>query len=636
MAIAVAAALQNRGSLLAEAGTGVGKSLAYLIPAVRYALEHGRKAIISTHTINLQEQLFHKDIPTVAKALQRDFDAALLKGRANYLCLTRLKRALEQATDLFNQAETKQLHDLLAWSRDCGEGSLAELPPELGITPKVWAQVCSENHVCTPRNCGTGCPYQAARLRVEQAQVVVLNHTLFFGLLSMAELAREEDETADTGYAPPSFIFPNDFVILDEAHTIETVAANQFGLSLSEADLKYDLLRLYNPHTHKGSLRHFATPLLLQHIEDAQTAADEFFRCARLDCKLDDHHGCVRLRQPEWTEDILSPALHTLEVEVKQMAQVEENEVSRAELMDIVARLMAYRGATTELIRLSEADTSVYWAESSGQEQRYTTLRSALINVADLLREKLFETGNTCICTSATLSTGRQGMGYFAGRVGAECAETLQIGSPFNFAEQMRVMVARSMPPPPPASPDDEYNPALFDWITRSLAESQGRAFVLFTNYSLMRQMATLLRPFCVENGWNLLVQGDGSSRTQLLADFKNDVSSVLLGTDSFWTGVDVPGEALSNVIITKIPFESPSNPLTEARMEDITNRGGNSFRDYSLPEALLKFRQGIGRLIRSKTDTGTITLLDSRVTGKWYGASFMYAIPAAAPRQFL
>ena len=636
MAIAVAAALQNRGSLLAEAGTGVGKSLAYLIPAVRYALDHDRKAIISTHTINLQEQLFHKDIPTVAKALQRDFNAALLKGRANYLCLTRLKRALEQATDLFNQAETKQLHDLLAWSRDCGEGSLAELPPELGITAKVWAQVCSENHVCTPRNCGTTCPYQAARLRVEQAQVVVLNHTLFFGLLSMAELTREEDETADTGYAPPSFIFPNDFVILDEAHTIETVAANQFGLSLSEADLKYDLLRLYNPHTHKGSLRHFATPLLLQHIEDAQTAADEFFRCARLDCNLDDHHGCVRLRQPEWTEDILSPALHTLEAEVKQMAQVEENEVSRAELMDIAARLMAYRAAATELIRLTEADTSVYWAESSGQEQRYTTLRSALINVADLLREKLFETGNTCICTSATLSTGRQGMGYFAGRVGAECAETLQIGSPFNFAEQMRVTVARSMPPPPPATPEDEYCPALQDWVMRSLEESQGRAFVLFTSYKLMRHMATLLRPFCIENGWNLLVQGDGSNRSQLLADFKNDVSSVLFGTDSFWTGVDVPGEALSNVIITKIPFESPSNPLTEARMEDIEHRGGNSFRDYSLPEALLKFRQGIGRLIRSKTDTGIITLLDSRVTGKWYGASFMYAIPAAAPRQFL
>lgn len=634
MAIAVAAALQNRGALLAEAGTGVGKSLAYLIPSIRYALQHNRKAIISTHTINLQEQLFHKDIPTVARALQQEFDVALLKGRANYLCLTRLKRALEQATDLFNQAETKQLHDLLAWSRECGEGSLAELPAELDISPKVWAQVCSENHVCTPRNCGYTCPYQAARLRVEKAQVVVLNHTLFFGLLSMAELTREEGMLAEEEL--PSFIFPNDFVILDEAHTIETVAASQFGLTLGEAELKYDLLRLYNPHTRKGSLRHFATPTLLLHIEEAQTAADEFFRCARLDCRLDENQGCVRLRQPEWTEDILSPALNTLEAEIKQMAQVQENEVSRAELLDIAARLIAYRSSVAEMIHLSKADTAVYWAESTGQEQRYTTLRSALINVSDLLREKLFETGNTCICTSATLSTGRHGMGYFASRVGAESAETLQIGSPFNFAEQMRVIVARSMPPPPPAGKEEEYTPALFDWITRSLEESDGRAFVLFTSYGTMRRMATLLRPFCVEHGWNLLVQGDGQNRTQLLAAFKEDISSVLLGTDSFWTGVDVPGEALSHVIITKIPFESPSNPLTEARSEDITARGGNAFRDYLLPEALLKFRQGIGRLIRSKTDTGIITLLDSRITGKPYGANFMYAIPAQAPRQFL
>ena len=635
MAVAVAAALENRDALLVEAGTGVGKSLAYLIPAVRYALEHNRKAVISTHTINLQEQLFHKDIPTVRKALQADFSAALLKGRANYLCRTRLKRALEQATDLFNQAETKQLHDLLAWSRDCGEGSLAELPPELGISPKVWAQVCSENHVCTPRNCGPDCPYQAARRRVDEAQVVVLNHTLFFGLLSLADMVREEADEDSWVEQVPAFIFPNDFVILDEAHTIETVAANQFGLALGEADLRYDLLRLYNPHTHKGSLRHFATPKLLHYVEEAQTAAEEFFRCARLDCRVDDHHGCVRLRQVEWTEDILSPALHALESEVKQIAQVEENEVSRAELMDIAARLLSYRNTVAELINLSSADTSVYWAETEGGEKQYLNLRSALVNVADTLREKLFETGNTCICTSATLSTGNRGMSYFAGRVGAECAQTLQIGSPFNFAEQMRIVVARSMPPPPPAGDEDAYRPALFDRICRALAESNGRAFVLFTSYSLMRDMATLLRPFCVEHGWPLLVQGDGQSRSALLHDFKENVESVLLGTDSFWTGVDVPGEALSHVIVTKIPFESPSNPLTEARMEDIAARGGNSFRDYSLPEALLKFRQGVGRLIRSKTDTGIITLLDSRITAKYYGEQFMLALPAKAPRRF-
>ena len=276
MAVAVAETLETETALLAEAGTGVGKSLAYLIPAIRFALDHGRKAVISTHTINLQEQLFHKDIPTVTKALNCHFSAALLKGRANYLCRTRLRRALEQANDLFNQAETKQLYDLLAWSKDCGEGSLAELPPELNISPKVWAQVCSENHVCTPRNCGYDCPYQAARRRVQEAQVVVLNHTLFFGLLSLAdEMMTVEPE------GPPGFIFPNDFVILDEAHTIENVAANQLGLSLSEAEMKYELLRLYNPVTHKGSMRHNASPTVLQLIEEAQAAVGEFFTAAR-------------------------------------------------------------------------------------------------------------------------------------------------------------------------------------------------------------------------------------------------------------------------------------------------------------------------------------------------------------------
>lgn len=633
MAMAVAGALQEDAPLLVEAGTGVGKSLAYLIPAVRFALEHDRKAIISTHTINLQEQLFHKDIPTVAKALGVELEAALLKGRANYLCRTRLRRALEQATDLFNQAETKQLHDLQAWAQDCGEGSLAELPAELNISPKVWAQVCSESHVCTPRNCGLTCPYQAARRRVEEARVVVLNHTLFFGLLSLADSMRSAEEEQGE---MPGFIFPGDFVILDEAHTIETVAANQFGLALSEAELKYDLLRLYNPHTHKGSLRHNATPKLLQYIEDAQTATDEFFACARKDCRLDEHHGTVRLRVPEWTEDLLSPSLASLEHEVLSMAQIEENDLHRAELLDIGARLLAYRHTAAELVQLTNSDTSVYWAESSGSEGRYTTLRSALINVAPVLQEKLFDTGRACICTSATLSTGERGMAYFAGRVGAEKAESLKIGSPFNFAEQMRVVVARSMPPPPPASTDEEYCPALFDWIIRALEDSAGRAFILFTSYSLMRRMAALLRPWCVEKGWPMLVQGDDLTRSQMLAAFKRDVDSILLGTDSFWTGVDVPGEALSNVIVTKIPFESPGNPLTEARIEDIRARGGNPFADYTLPEAILKFRQGIGRLIRSKSDTGLVYLLDSRLTSKYYGARFMLALPADAKREFV
>ncbi len=631
MGEAVAHALQAEAPLLVEAGTGVGKSLAYLLPSIRFALENNRKAVISTHTINLQEQLFHKDIPTIAAALGIPFKAALLKGRANYLCLTRLRRAVAQAGDLFNQTETKQLHDLLAWAQDCGEGTLAELPQDWEISPKVWAQVCSESHVCTPRNCGSDCPYQAAKRRVQEAQLVVLNHTLFFGLLALADITQSEDEAA-----PEGFIFPGDFIVLDEAHTIETVAANQFGASLPEAELRYDLLRLYHPRTHKGSLRHQATPRLIQYIEDAQTAVDEFFSCARKDCQLDEHHGTVRLRQPAWTEDILSPALATLESEVLGMAELEEKDVARDELMDIAARLRAYRETTVEMVKLTQLDSRVYWAESAGTEGACTTLRSALINVAPVLRDKLFEAGRACICTSATLSTGERGMDYFAGRVGAEQAMTLKIGSPFNFAEQMHIVVARSMLPPPPASEEEEYQTELFNWITRCLERSQGRAFVLFTSYGLLRTMAARLRPWCEAQGWPLLVQGDRLTRTQMLHHFKESIGSVLLGTDSFWTGVDVPGEALSNVIVTRIPFESPGNPLTEARIEDIQARGGNPFRDYTLPEAVLKFRQGIGRLIRSKSDTGMVCLLDSRITGKFYGTRFMYAMPADAKREFL
>ena len=638
MAAAVAQALENSEPLLVEAGTGVGKSLAYLIPSIRFALQNGRKAVVSTHTINLQEQLFHKDIPTVKKALGCQFQAALLKGRANYLCKTRLRRAMEQSRDLFNQAEAKQLHQLLEWYRGCPEASLSELPEELEISPKVWAQVCSENHVCTARNCGPDCPYQAARRRVQEADVVVLNHTLFFGLLSLAdEMADETDEERMDG-----FIFPGDFVILDEAHTIENVAAQQLGISLREADLKYDLLRLYSPRTHKGSLRQLATPNLIQLIEDAQTATEEFFKAARADCRLEENRGTVRLRTPDWTEDILSPSLNSLYLEIHRMAADQESELTRAELKDTAARILAFANTAKECVHLTELESSVYWAETYGQDGAYTNISSALVNVADVLREKLFESGRTCICTSATLSGGDRGMGYFAGRVGAESAPALRIGSPFDFARQMHVSVVGSMPPPPANRASDSevngYKAALADWIMRALDMSGGRAFVLFTSYALLRDQAARLRPFCEERGWTLLAQGDGRDRSRLLRMFKTDVDSVLLGTDSFWMGVDVPGEALSNVIITRIPFESPGNPLVEARNEDVVKRGGNSFTDYSLPEAVLKFRQGIGRLIRSKTDTGMVVLLDSRISSRYrfYGHCFLDAIPEGAVKEFL
>ena len=635
LAAEVARALENERPLLAEAGTGVGKSLAYLVPAIRFALAHGRKAVISTHTINLQEQLFGKDIPTAAKALELPVRAALLKGRSHYLCRTRLQRAVEQAKDLFNPEEVRQLRAVQEWAHDCGEGWLSSIPTGLGVSEKVKAQVCSENYVCTLRNCGPNCPYQAARRKAEEAEIVVLNHTLFFGLMSLAEEARNQALEADEeeNLESMGFIFPHDFVVLDEAHTIENVAAHQFGTVLPEAELRRDLWRLYNPRTRKGTLRHAATPRLLQLIEEAQLASDEFFDRAMLDARFQnaENRQEVRLRQPKWTEDVLTPALCELEREVLSMAKSEENEVTRAELMDTAARLLAYRTAAEDVVSLHNIGNAVYWAEKGGErddKRRFLTLRSALVNVAPVLREKLFESGRTCICTSATLSAGDMGTAYFAGRVGAESVDTIRIGSPFDFAHQMRVTIARSMPLPN----EEGYDEELPTRILHALESSDGHAFVLFTSYRTLRNVAEALRTSCAEHGWQMLVQGDGISRSDMLALFRRKMGSVLFGTDSFWMGVDVPGDALSHVIVTKLPFDSPSTPLVEARSEDIQARGGSPFTEYSMPEAILKFRQGVGRLIRSKTDTGAVTLLDARLCRKYYGRHFLRALPPDVP----
>lgn len=634
LAVAFARAMEDDSALLAEAGTGVGKSLAYLLPAVRFAVEQGRKAIISTHTINLQEQLFGKDIPTASQALGIPFKAALLKGRAHYLCHTRLRRAIDQAQDLFNRDEMEQLRRVREWAQDCGEGWLSDIPPELAISEKVRAQVCSENHVCSLRNCGPNCPYQIARRKVEEADLVVLNHTLFFGLMSMTDLIREEQAT-EHDVDSPGFIFPHDFVILDEAHTIEDVASTQFGTALPEFELRRDLWRLYNPHTRKGSLRHAATPRLLQLIEEAQMACDEFFDRAFKDSQLAANEAAqIRLRSPLWTEDILTSPLADLEEEVLDMARGEENEITRAELMDTATRLLAYRNAAEDLINLRHAGEAVYWAEGAGDRasRRYLTLRSAIVNVAPVLREKLFESGRCCICTSATLSAGSMGTTYFAGRVGAESAQALRIGSPFDYSRQMQVTVVRSMPSPL----EEEYETALFKTICLALEKTCGHAFVLFTSYRTLRNIAEQLRPFCAEKGWPLLVQGDGINRTDMLNAFRRQTGSVLLGTDSFWMGVDVPGDALTHVILTKLPFDSPSDPLVEARSNDMVANGRSPFYEYSLPQAILKFRQGVGRLIRSQSDHGHITLLDSRLCSKSYGRLFIQALPPGAPVSYM
>jgi ATP-dependent DNA helicase DinG len=614
MAVLVARALETSSPLIVEAATGVGKSLAYLLPAVTFALENKRKAIICTHTINLQEQLIGKDIGIVKK-LVGDFHAELLKGRSNYLCPNRLQRAWKETGDLFTSSETAELQMLADWAQKSQDGTLSDL--DFTPSSKVWSLVCSEPHACTPRRCppGSGCGYQEVRRRIAQADVLILNHTLFFTLLSSTEeLATDE----------VNFLFPRDFVIVDEAHTIENIAARQLGLHVSESNMRFELGRLFNPRTRKGFFSHHGNRDGVREVEQAVSAVEDFFRNAEAQCRFQGHGREFRIREPGLVEDTISLALQRVAKQAIKSGDEAKHENTRLEFHDMAKRLTNLRVTVAAFLEQQE-EGHVYWAEKSGGENRNFSFHSAPIDVAEKLEQIFFRGNKSCVFTSATLGVGEdQALSYFRKRVGARKVKAACIESPFDFKKQMRLYLMKRMPEPRTPT----YDAELKKWIAHFIDLSRGRAFVLFTSYALMTQMADELEEHCDDRGYRLLVQGRGMPRHQMLQEFKQDVHSVLFGTDSFWTGVDVPGEALSNVIITRLPFAVPDHPLTASRLEHLEEQGLNPFTEYSVPEAILKLRQGVGRLIRSNKDRGICAILDNRILSKPYGKAFLNALP--------
>jgi ATP-dependent DNA helicase DinG len=613
MAARVAQALEEERHLVIEAGTGVGKSLAYLAPAILFALERHKKAIVSTHTINLQEQLLYKDIPILKKVLPVEFEAALMKGRQNYLCPRRLERALESAKELFTGPEKSELQRLAEWASTTRDGSLSDLSVE--PDPKVWTQVCSEAHICTQKTCGQNprCFYQQARKRLLAADVIVLNHTLLFILLGAPDAQQERES---------GFLFPNDFIIFDEAHTVEQVASKQIGIGVSQYGLRSTIQRLYNARTRKGLFTVMRDPNGVRLAAELVEDVDKFF--AALEAKSDFRKGReFRVRDLDFVPDTITGRLTALQARVAEVVKRADDEILKAELQEYGRRIRDARDSIAIFLEQG-APEHVYWVERTGKTERFLALNAAPIDLAPVLRRMLFRENCCCVMTSATLAVGRPDLAYFRERIGATEAEPLQLGSPFDFERQMQVFVVQKMPDPRDAA----YQKELERWIAHFVRNTDGCAFVLFTSYRDMHQVAQAMQKFFMETGMNLLMQGAGAPRSKLLEQFKSTPRSVLFGTDSFWGGVDVPGEALSNVIITRLPFAVPDHPLIEAKLELIEERGGDPFTEYSLPEAILKFRQGIGRLIRTKSDCGIIVILDNRIVTKPYGRAFMQALP--------
>ena len=661
MAAYIADVYNEGGIALLEAGTGVGKSFAYLVPAIEWARLNGERTVVSTNTINLQEQLVGKDLPILARAFstgERAVTFALLKGWRNYLCLSRLEQARAGQESLFDGGRAAELESIAGWASRTADGSLADLVEE--PSSEVWDAVAAESDLCTRLKCPhfDRCFVFSARRRAAEADVVVVNHHLLASDLAV--------RIASDNWQEAAVLPPYRRLVLDEAHHLEDIAAQHLGQQVSMLGVQRLLGRLERNgrgllptlalelSTHNDLMGSASRDLLSRTVFDALVAArrsaEELF--GRLNRRLDGTDPVLRLTDSfkddnVWREG-LDVALDNLLVAFSKLRDGVETIADRLSIDDpaeMRTRLIGeLRGVVRRLDTAAEglkatlqpvgyrpsASPAVRWMERRGKRTPNLTLCAVPLDMAPILKEALFDRVETVVLTSATLAAGgeftfleeRLGLALPPSRVTVR--EVLP--SPFDFSAQCLFGIPTDVPEP---RDDESGHSAAVARVLLELAHaSDGGIFGLFTSHTALRRAAEAIRGE-VGARWPLLVQGEGQ-RDQLLRRFREAGSAILLGTDSFWEGVDVPGRALRVLILAKLPFKVPTEPLTAARLERLTQAGVDGFTNYLVPLAALKLKQGFGRLIRTKSDVGAVVLLDRRVVTKRYGAMMLEGLPPA------
>lgn len=667
MAALVTESYNEGGVTLVEAGTGTGKSLAYLVPAAKWALQNGERTILSTNTINLQEQLVGKDLPLVEKVVG-DVSWALVKGRGNYISIRRALLAADGQESLFEDDRSGEVQALLEWAETSQDGSLSDL--DFVPSAEVWEEVRSDPDMCLRARCPhfQDCFYQRSRRRAASAQLLVVNHHLLFTDLAVRRATGNYTQTA----VLPSY----KRVVLDEAHNVEDSATSHLGVELTRRGLYRTLSRLDRRGRGILTAVHEALPgatdggALRERLENRVRPAVTTARSAleglleRLEALVTDDAGAVRLGPQgigEPAEDVTVDeslraalrALSTLQREVGELRarlelQEELSERLEGRLLDLrsVERRIAAAVHGLRLILVPDDDSARYvrWLESRGRgRRRNLVLAAAPVELGALLRESLFTRAETTVLTSATLTT-RGTFDFMRARLGLDAPEASDeanelgtvrermIASPFDFERHTLLVVptdggsvdagARAWNEPGAADPTATR-------VEEVAAITDGGLFVLFTSHAALRRTADALRRTGVEARWPLFVQGEGQ-RHDLVARFVAAGRGILLGTNSFWEGVDVPGEPLRGLIIHKLPFRVPTEPITAARMEAVEAAGGDSFRDFMLPHAALRLKQGFGRLVRGHDDKGVVIVLDDRLVTRRYGGYLRSSLPPA------